>query len=132
VNVGRLRDHPRPVPIDPRGVDLPGQAERLRALGDVVAVELLGGVRAWMPTSQGVLEPLLMDSRVSRDARRHWGDLRSGWLAEHPDAHWMYGLLGDSMFWSNALNCIRCNIALGGDSGIVAGRQPPRTALSPG
>jgi len=101
VNVGRLRDHPRPVPIDPRGVDLPGQAERLRALGDVVAVELLGGVRAWMPTSQGVLEPLLMDSRVSRDARRHWGDLRSGWLAEHPDAHWMYGLLGDSMFWSH-------------------------------
>ncbi|MFM9607568.1 cytochrome P450 [Streptomyces niveiscabiei] len=101
MTTGRLHDHPHPVPLDPHGIDLPGQAARLRELGDIAAVELLGGVRAWMPTSQRVLEPLLTDPRVSRDARRHWDALKSGWLAENPDAHWMYGLLADNMFWAH-------------------------------
>ncbi|MET8975820.1 cytochrome P450 [Streptomyces sp. NPDC004539] len=101
MTAGRLHDHPHPVLLDPRGADLPGQAARLRALGDVAAVELLGGIRAWLPTAQHVLEPLLTDPRVSRDARRHWDDLNSGWLAGHPDAHWMYGLLADNMFWAH-------------------------------
>lgn len=100
MTVESLHHHPNPVPIDPRGIDLPGQAARLRALGDVAAVELLGGVRAWMPTSQRVLEPLLTDPRVSRDARRHWDAWRNGWLENNPDAHWMYGLISDSMFSS--------------------------------
>ncbi|MFM9442171.1 cytochrome P450 family protein [Streptomyces acidiscabies] len=101
MTVGHLHDHPHPVPLDPHGIDLPGQAARLRELGDIAAVELLGGVRAWMPTSQRVLEPLLTDPRVSRDARRHWDALKNGWLAGNPDAHWMYGLLADNMFWAH-------------------------------
>ncbi|MFI5798664.1 cytochrome P450 [Streptomyces sp. NPDC051677] len=100
MTVASLHHYPKPFPLDPRGVDLPGQAAQLRALGDVAAVELLGGIRAWMPTSQRVLEPLLTDPRVSRDARQHWDAWRNGWLANTPDAHWMYGLVGENMFWS--------------------------------
>ncbi|WP_416969693.1 cytochrome P450 family protein [Streptomyces sp. 4F14] len=100
MTVTSLHQHPRPIPVDPRGADLPAQAARLRAAGDVVAVELLGGVRAWMPTTQRVMEPLLTDPRVSRDARRHWDAWGNGWLAGHPEAHWMYGLISDSMLSS--------------------------------
>lgn len=99
MTVESLHQHPNPFPLDPRGVDLPGQAARLRELGDVAAVELLGGVRAWMPTSQRVLAPLLTDARVSRDVRQHWDAWSNGWLEDHPEAHWMYGLIGDNMFW---------------------------------
>lgn len=81
-------------PINPAGRNIQREAARLRALGDLVAVELPGGIRAWAPTRHFVLQTLLSDQRVSKDARQHWEAWRSGWLQDHPDAQWISSWCG--------------------------------------
>lgn len=73
-----------PFVIDPAGRDVLGEADRIRALGPVAAVEMPGGVRAWAVSDLGLLRRLLVDPRVSKDAYRHWpawirGEISSDW-----------------------------------------------------
>ena len=78
--------------IDPFGNDIPGESARLRALGEVVPVELPGGIPAWAPTRHATLRSLILDPRVSKDPRRHW----SLWpeIGEHPSWAWIMGWVG--------------------------------------
>ncbi|GAA5200822.1 cytochrome P450 [Rugosimonospora acidiphila] len=62
----------RPLPIDLNGTDIHAEGARLRARGPATRVELPGGVLAWSVTSPELLRRLLTDSRVSKDATRHW------------------------------------------------------------
>ncbi|WP_259467878.1 cytochrome P450 [Rhodococcus sp. SBT000017] len=58
--------------IDTSGRDIHCEAERLRALGPAVQVELPGGVIAWWVTDYALTKKLLTDDRVSRDTYQHW------------------------------------------------------------
>ncbi|WP_309112593.1 cytochrome P450 [Saccharothrix sp.] len=61
-----------PPVIDVEGRDIHGEAERLRALGRAVEVELPDGVLVWLVTDLELVKQLLTDRRVSRDTYRHW------------------------------------------------------------
>ncbi|MEV0080779.1 cytochrome P450 [Nocardia neocaledoniensis] len=58
--------------IDPTGEDIQGELRRIRAQGPAARVELPGGVEAWSITDAALLEKLLIDPRVSKDASQHW------------------------------------------------------------
>ncbi|ANZ13374.1 cytochrome P450 [Streptomyces noursei] len=80
--------------IDPYGRAIQEEAAHLRKLGDLIAVELPGSIKAWAPTRHSVLKFLLTDDRVSKDATQHWDAWRSGWLQENPEAQWIYAWCG--------------------------------------
>ncbi|MEU6123815.1 cytochrome P450 [Streptomyces sp. NPDC047123] len=69
--------HAPPVRLDVTAADLHGEAERLRAIGPAVRVELPGGVAAWVITRHGLLQNLLADPRVVKNPA-HWQALRDG------------------------------------------------------
>lgn len=81
-----------PVPLDPFGTDIAAESARLRALGPLVPVELPGAIPAWAPTRYDVLRELILDPRVSKDARRHW----RLWprIADHPTWSWIVTWVG--------------------------------------
>ncbi|WP_227025001.1 cytochrome P450 family protein [Streptomyces tsukubensis] len=60
----------------------------------MVAVELPGGIRAWAPTRHRVLKDLINNPLVSKDPRLHWPLWNSEWIAERPEAHWIYTWCG--------------------------------------
>ncbi|MEV0381212.1 cytochrome P450 [Nonomuraea sp. NPDC050643] len=74
----------RPLVIDPTGRDIHAEAERIRALGPAVRVELPGGVPVWAVCGQEQLRLLLTDPRVSKDAHRHW----AAWIRGEVTAEW--------------------------------------------
>ncbi|MFC4494436.1 cytochrome P450 [Streptomyces ovatisporus] len=74
-----------PAVIDPAGRDIHAEAERHRAFGPAVLVELPAGIRAWSVSSMELLKQLLTDPRVSKDPRQHWpawqrGEFHDTWI----------------------------------------------------
>ncbi|WP_149182688.1 cytochrome P450 [Streptomyces sp. TRM49041] len=68
------RAHTPLVRLDVTASDLHGEIERLRAIGPVVRVELPDGIPAWVITRHQILQDLLVDPRVAKDAK-HWAAL---------------------------------------------------------
>lgn len=64
--------------LDTSGREIVAEAERLRAQGPAVQVELPGGVLAWWVNSYQASRQLLTDTRITKSARAHWPAFRGG------------------------------------------------------
>jgi 2-hydroxy-5-methyl-1-naphthoate 7-hydroxylase len=61
-----------PFVIDTTATDIHAEADRMRAIGPAVLVELPGGVSAWSVTDPDLIRRLLTDRRISKNAQQHW------------------------------------------------------------
>lgn len=71
-----------PVSIDRTGQDIHGEGARIQSHGQVVPVELPGGIRAWSVVGYEAVRRVLGDRRFSKDPRRHWPAYVSGEVGE--------------------------------------------------
>lgn len=71
-----------PFRIDPSAQDIHAEATQLRAHGPATPIELPGAVQAWSVTDPDLVKRLLTDSRVSKDAHRHWPEYVNDELPE--------------------------------------------------
>ncbi|MFE9578581.1 cytochrome P450 [Nocardia sp. NPDC006044] len=79
-----------PIVLDTAGADIQGESARIRGRGPITRVVLPGNVPAWSVTDAAVLRRLLTDSRVSKDARRHWTAFTTGQIpADWPLRSWV-------------------------------------------
>lgn len=76
--------------LDTAGVDIHGESARIRRQGPITQIVLPGDVPAWSVTDAAILRRLLTDSRVSKDARRHWTAFNTGEIpADWPLRSWV-------------------------------------------
>jgi cytochrome P450 len=71
-----------PFTLDVDGTNIQAEGARLREQGPVTLVELPGRVPAWAVSDYDVQSRLLIDPRVSKDARQHWSAWARGEIAE--------------------------------------------------
>ncbi|OON81803.1 cytochrome P450 family protein [Streptomyces tsukubensis] len=78
--------------LDPFGRDILGESAAHRAAGPVVEVSLPGGIPAFAVTGYDRLRTLILDSRVSKDPRKHWKQWPE--VATRPEWAWLLGWVG--------------------------------------
>lgn len=71
----------RPVVLDREGLDVPGEATRLRLRGAVTRVELPGGVLAWSVNDYASVRRVLADDKQFGKDPKHWSAWTRGEIA---------------------------------------------------